>query len=99
MGSETRSALFERAPRSATAWAGHSSRAGARPRTHMNASCARPPQDVGGEASPVQPPPREAEQPLRHEDNHGDEDDPDRNQIRELVAEDAGEHFAQQQEE
>src|SRR5262249_41491342 len=44
----------------------------------------------------VQPPPHEAEQALRHEDDHGDEDDPDRDEVE--LGEEARERLAQQQE-
>jgi hypothetical protein len=44
---------------------------------------------------PVEPPAREAEQPRRHEDDHHDEDDPDRDEAGELIAEDARKVFAQ----
>ena len=47
----------------------------------------------------IQPPSRKAEQALRQEDDHGDENDTERNQIRKLIAEHARQEFAQQQEE
>src|SRR2546429_8700564 len=46
-----------------------------------------------------EPAPRKAKQALRQEDDHGDEDEPERDQIRKLLAEQATEKFAQQEEE
>ena len=40
-------------------------------------------------ASPVQPSPRKSQDALRQENDHGDEDEAERNEIRELVAEKA----------
>jgi len=42
----------------------------------------------------IQPPPRKAQDPLRQEDDHHDEDDAERNEIGELVAEHAREQIA-----
>src|SRR5690242_21943245 len=49
-------------------------------------------------ASPVQPSPRPAEQPLWQEDDDADEDDAERYEIGELVAEQPAEKFAEQEE-
>src|SRR6266568_7684826 len=46
----------------------------------------------------VEPAPREAQQALRQEDDHDDEDEAERDQIGELVAEQTPEAFAEQQE-
>src|SRR5258708_23554028 len=47
-------------------------------------------------ASPVKPTPPEAEQSPRHENDHRNKDDPDRNEV--ILGEKAGEGLAQQQE-
>src|ERR1700685_4872619 len=48
---------------------------------------------------PVEPAPRKAEQALRQEDDHHDEDDAERDQVGELIAEQPRQEFARELEE
>src|SRR3989441_3430972 len=57
----------------------------------------RPTHGAGWAPLLVQPAAEEAEQPLRDEDHHQREDDPDRNQV--VLGEEAREQLAQQEEE
>ena len=49
-------------------------------------------------ASLIEPPAGKAHDSLRQEDDHGDENDAERNEIRKLIAEEAREQFAHEME-